>query len=200
MSDDPAAAVSTIQDVVSAVRQGAAEPEQLLMALTALRLLRGELSAWEPELIKAARANGTSWSALAPALGVASRQAAERRYLRLQPSATGEDTGEARVDAQRDRRAADRAVSTWARGNSSALRTLAGRLSTVEGLDAAGRQAVARVGEALGESDAAELLSPLADVGPHLTADHGDLAHQVQALTEHADQLRRTTIDDRRNR
>ena len=105
--------------MVTAARADTADREQLLTALTGLRLLRDELAAWEPELITAARAVGASWVALAPALGVASRQAAERRYLRLQPSHTGEKTGEARVDAERGRRAGDRAVAEWARRNSA---------------------------------------------------------------------------------
>ncbi len=55
----------------------------MLDGLALLRQIRTELAAWEPELITAARRAGASWTQLAPALGVASRQAAERRYLRL---------------------------------------------------------------------------------------------------------------------
>ncbi|WP_130445308.1 hypothetical protein [Kribbella rubisoli] len=47
--------------------------------------MREWLAAWEPLLIGAAREQGVSWAELAPALGVASRQAAERRHLRLNP-------------------------------------------------------------------------------------------------------------------
>src|SRR4051794_10581403 len=126
---DPADAVRRIHDVVTAARSGTASQDRLLAALTELRLLREELAGWEPELITAARGAGASWVALAPALGVASRQAAERRYLRLQPSDTGERTGEARVDAERDRRAGDRAVADWARRNSAILRQLPRRVS-----------------------------------------------------------------------
>ena len=43
-------------------------------------------AAWEPMLIGAARDRGVSWAAIAPVLGVASRQAAERRHLRLNPT------------------------------------------------------------------------------------------------------------------
>src|SRR5437763_16030294 len=60
-----------------------------LAALTLLRHLREELAEWEPRLIAAAREHGASWIQLAPALGVASRQAAERRYLRPRPDRTG---------------------------------------------------------------------------------------------------------------
>src|SRR3954454_8557222 len=130
---DPAGALGRVQDAVAAARAGVADQDQLLTALAGLRLLREELAGWEPELITAARAAGASWVALAPALGVASRQAAERRYLRLQPSHTGERTGEARVDAERDRRAGDRAVAGWARENSATLRELAGQVSAATG-------------------------------------------------------------------
>src|SRR4051812_4020457 len=57
-----------------------------LTALTALRHLRDHLDGWEPQLVAAARADGASWAELAPAMGVASRQAAERRYLRIRRS------------------------------------------------------------------------------------------------------------------
>ncbi|MEC3982011.1 HSP18 transcriptional regulator [Amycolatopsis sp. H20-H5] len=96
---DPLSAVRCVQASVLAARDGTCDEGGLLAALSALRSLREERSGWEPELITAARAAGVSWTALVPALGVASRQAAERRYLRLQPSRTGETTGEARLDA-----------------------------------------------------------------------------------------------------
>lgn len=195
--EDPVGAVREIHDVVAAARSGQVDQQKLLTALTALRLLRDELSAWEPELITAARAGGASWVALAPALGVASRQAAERRYLRLQPSGTGEKTGEARVDAARDRRAGDRAVADWARRNSATLRSLAGQVSALDGL--AG-QTAAELGAALGDDDPATLLSPLVAARPHLTGDHAGLAEQVTEITRQTDELRRAAADQRRTR
>ena len=68
----------------------------VLAALSQLRVVQDQLAAWEPLLIGAARDRGASWAAIAPALGVASRQAAERRYLRLNPHATDPEgmTGE----------------------------------------------------------------------------------------------------------
>src|SRR4051812_28910575 len=134
---DPFREVQRVQKVVSAARDGDASAEEVLAALSALRAVREQLGGWEPELIAAARAGGASWAELAPALGVASRQAAERRFLRLAPSVTGEATGEARVDAARGRRAGDRAVADWARRNSAVLRRLAGQVSALDGLDAA---------------------------------------------------------------
>jgi len=194
---DPAGALRRLQEVVAAARAGSADQDQLLTALSGLRLLREELAGWEPELITAARAAGASWVALAPALGVASRQAAERRYLRLQPSHTGEKTGEARVDAERDRRAGDRAVADWARRNSAILRQLAGRVSTLDGLGPAAQESADRIGAALGDDDPARLLPPLAAAQPHLT---GALAEQLGEISAHTDRLRRDAAGNRRSR
>ena len=194
---DPAGALRRLQEVVAAARAGSADQDQLLTALSGLRLLREELAGWEPELITAARAAGASWVALAPALGVASRQAAERRYLRLQPSHTGEKTGEARVDAERDRRAGDRAVADGARRNSAILRQLAGRVSTLDGLGPAAQESADRIGAALGDDDPARLLPPLAAAQPHLT---GALAEQLGEISAHTDRLRRDAAGNRRSR
>ncbi|GAB3721622.1 DUF3156 family protein [Amycolatopsis oliviviridis] len=187
-----------LYEVVMAARSSAVEPVTLLAALESLRVLRGELASWEPELIEAARAEGVSWALLAPALGVASRQAAERRFLRLRPSDGGERTGEARVDAERDRRAGDRAVAEWARRNSAMLRGLAGQAGAVEGLSAEGRRSADKLNTALGENDVADLLTPLADLRDHLTADHLHLADRLGAISEHAGQVRQDAVDNRR--
>jgi hypothetical protein len=197
---DPARVVQGVHEVVTAVRGGDVSPDGVLAALAALRSVRDQLGAWEPELIAAARAGGTSWAALAPALGVASRQAAERRFLRLRPSATGETTGEARVDAERDRRAGDRAVADWARRNSAVLRQLAGQVSALDGLDAAARRSADRLGVALGDDDVTSLLPPLAAVRAHLARDHAGLADRLGAITEQTDQLRREAAGNRRDR
>ncbi|MFK0247171.1 HSP18 transcriptional regulator [Amycolatopsis azurea] len=189
---------SALYEVVAAARSRAVEPETLLTALESLRVLREEFATWEPELIEAARAQGVSWALLAPALGVASRQAAERRFLRLRPTDGGERTGEARVDAERDRRAGDRAVAEWARSNSTMLRRLAGQAGAVEGLDAEGRKSADKLNTALGENDVADLLTPLADMRDHLTADHLHLADRLGAVSEHAGQVRQDALDSRR--
>lgn len=47
-----------------------------------LREVREELAGWESGLIETARGEGASWADLAGPLGVASLQAAERRYPR----------------------------------------------------------------------------------------------------------------------
>ncbi len=165
---------------------------EVLAAIEVLRHLRDELTAWEPELITAARARGASWVELAPALGVASRQAAERRYLRLRPSASGEATGEGRVRAERDKRAGERAVALWARANSASLRELAGQVSAASGMPADGQD---QVRDALADNDPTALLTPLADAQPHLGDDHATLAARIETVTEHAEQLRRSARD-----
>lgn len=200
LETDPADAARRIHEVLTAARAGTADQQELLTALDALRRLRDELAGWEPELITAARATGASWVALAPALGVASRQAAERRYLRLQPSDTGEKTGEARVDAQRDRRAGDRAVADWARRNSAILRRLAGRVSGLEGLGPAAQESADRLGAALGDDDPATLLPPLAAARPHLADDHAGLADELGEISDETDRLRRDAAGNRRTR
>jgi hypothetical protein len=200
MDVDPAQRVRDVHDVVLAARRGDVEPDQVLAALTALRSAREQLGEWEPELIAMARTSGISWGALAPALGVASRQAAERRFLRLQPSATGERTGEARVDAERDRRAGDRAVADWARRNSAVLRQLAGQVSALDGLDAPARDTADRVGAALGDNDVATLLPHLAALRGQLSPEHAGLSARLDALSDQAEQLRQEAVGNRRAR
>ncbi|RSN65206.1 HSP18 transcriptional regulator [Amycolatopsis sp. WAC 04182] len=200
MDEDPAQTVRTVRDVVAEARSGVSEPERLLAALVALKAVREQLSAWEPELIAAARAGGTSWTALAPALGVASRQAAERRFLRLRPSDGGESTGEARVDAERDRRAGDRAVAEWARRNSAILRQLAGQAGALDGLNAKARESADRLSAVLGEDDVTGLLAPLADLRAHLPREHTGFAERLGEIGMHTEQVRRSAVDDRRDR
>ena len=164
----------------------------VLTALAALRAVQDQLAAWEPLLIGAARDRGASWAAIAPALGVASRQAAERRYLRLNPHATDREgmTGEQRVQAARGRRAGDRAVIQWARDNAARLRRLAAQITALDGLDTATQKSVDRVLHALGDNDTATLLGPLAEAGAQLEDTHPKLAGQVADINETTDQLR----------
>lgn len=178
-----ARALALVNAVLDDVRSGTSA--NVLDALEVLRHLREEIAAWEPELISAARAQGVSWVELAPALGVASRQAAERRYLRLRPSASGESTGEARVRAERGKRAADRAVATWARENSASLRQLAGQVSA-----AAADEAAREVRQALAADDPAALLTPLAGARAHLGEGNPGLAEEIQSVTTEAERLR----------
>ncbi len=124
---DPAPRPPTTPDA----RQG---PEQALAALLLLRELRTELAGWEAGLVETAREAGATWADLAHPMGVASRQAAENRYLRLKPATgrgggTRSATGAERVKAVRDRRAADRTVTAWARDHAAELRVLAAQLT-----------------------------------------------------------------------
>ncbi|QKV97031.1 type III effector protein [Streptomyces sp. NA02950] len=171
--------------------------EQALAALLLLRKLRDQLAGWEPWLIETAREAGASWAELAHPLGVASRQAAERRYLRVRPGAPGA-TGEQRVQATRDRRAADRTVTSWARGNAADLRQLAGQITALTDLPAEARGHITRLADALAHDDAAQLIAPLTEAHQHLRSRHTDLAARVDTMTRHTDQLRQHSSDQRR--
>ncbi|KNB54042.1 hypothetical protein [Streptomyces caatingaensis] len=182
------AALAAIKEALHAGRQhdDGAGSAQALAALSLLRQLRDQLAGWETGLIETAREAGASWADLAHPLGVASRQAAERRYLRLRPGAPG-TTGEQRVRATRDRRAAERAVTAWARDNAADLRRLAGQLSALADLPPDTRAALVR---ALGHDNATILIEPLADARPHLSGHHSELAGRIDAVTGHTDRLR----------
>lgn len=171
-------------------------PHSTLAALLMLREIREELAGWESGLIETARGHGTSWADLAGPLGVASRQAAERRYLRLRPGAAG-TTGDERVQATRDTRAADRTVTTWARDNAADLRRLAGQITALTNLPADFENAVGNVNLALGNDDAASLVGPLTDTRPHLRPEDAELAERIDALVRHTDQLRQDTHNQR---
>ncbi|PBC80245.1 MULTISPECIES: type III effector protein [unclassified Streptomyces] len=175
----------------------AAAPQQALASLMLLREVREQLAVWETGLIEAAREAGASWADLAPPLGVASRQAAERRYLRLRPDPAN-TTGEARVKATRDRRAANRTVAAWARDNAADLRQLAGQITALAHLPAHAHAPVEHLSQALADNDAANLLAPLAAAAPHLQHHHPDLATRIETLTRHAEQLRHQSDHQRR--
>ncbi|MFD8794677.1 HSP18 transcriptional regulator, partial [Streptomyces vinaceus] len=129
-------------------------------------------------------------------LGVASRQAAERRYLRLRPGRAG-STGEERVQATRGMRAADRSVNAWARDNAADLRRLAGQVTALTGLPAGAQSTVEDLNQALGDNDAARLVQPLSDTRAHLRAEDSELADRIDALTRHTDKLRQDAHDQR---
>ncbi|HEY8980635.1 MAG TPA: type III effector protein, partial [Streptomyces sp.] len=89
-----AAALDAIDAALRAARHQppdapAPGPEQALASLLLLRRVREQLAGWETGLIETARDAGASWADLAHPLGVASRQAAERRYLRGRPGPAG---------------------------------------------------------------------------------------------------------------
>ncbi len=186
----------TLADAVAAVTAAArgGTPDEILDALTRLRWAQAELESVEHQLITAARAAGVSWQALAPALGVASRQAAERRYLRLTPAAGAHDdsTQDDRVRAERDRRAAHRAVTRWANDHTADLRRLAGQVTALTDLGDAAADDLGRLHDALAGPDAGALPALLADTHRHL-GDHPDLAGQIDSVVSRADQVRRRT-------
>jgi hypothetical protein len=190
---EPPALVSAVAAVTDVAGAGT-DAERLVDALTVLRWAQLELAALEPKLIAAARAAGASWQSLAPALGVASRQAAERRYLRLVP-ATAEQEGstrDGRVRAERDRRAGHRAVAQWANDNTADLRRLAGQVTALTDLGESAAADIGRLHRALANPDASALPGLLAGARHHLVA-HPDLAGQIGAVTAHTDQVRRQT-------
>ncbi|MGW0230937.1 hypothetical protein ACWDWO_21720 [Actinopolymorpha singaporensis] len=160
--------------------------QAILDALGTLRRLREQLATWEPALIEAARAQGLTWTEIAPALGLASRQAAERRFLRLNPQAGDQaaTTREQRVQTTRDRRSGDRAVAAWARANAAQLRELAGQISALPVRDQGGRATREAIHTALGHDDAAALLAPLRATEPALRRKHRALAERVSSLGE----------------
>ncbi|MDX3504065.1 HSP18 transcriptional regulator [Streptomyces sp. ATCC51928] len=174
------------------------ERAQALASLQLLREVREQLAGWETGLIETARAAGASWADLADPLGVASRQAAERRYLRLRPGSAG-STGEQRVQATRDRRAGDRSITTWARENAADLRSLAGQITALADLPSSADGSLDRLRQALGTDDAAALVTPLGALHPHLAPGHRQLADRVDSLTRHAGRLREDTANRRRS-
>ncbi|MEU6222518.1 type III effector protein [Streptomyces sp. NPDC047042] len=173
--------------------------EQALAALLLLREVRDQLAEWEPGLIEEAREAGASWADLAHPLGVSSRQAAERRYLRVRPGTPG-STGEQRVRDTRDRRAAARTVTTWARANAADLRQLAGQITALTDLPAAARTPLAELTAALADNDTAALVAPLTVTGTYLASAHPDLAARVDDITRHTTRLRDNSDNERQNR
>jgi hypothetical protein len=79
--------------ITAALRREPPDRVELLAALATVPRLRADLDAAERLLIDTARATGASWAAIAGALGLGSRQAAEQRWLRLAalPAQAGRD-------------------------------------------------------------------------------------------------------------
>jgi hypothetical protein len=78
------------------------DASEILAALAGLRDQRAELDLAERGLISSARAAGVGWAQIASALGLASRQAAEQRLLRLSAGST-RDPVQARASRARQR-------------------------------------------------------------------------------------------------
>ncbi|MER6274246.1 type III effector protein [Streptomyces sp900105755] len=192
-----AAALAAIDDALRDAQHESPDaagpgPEQALASLLLLRQVREQLAGWETGLIETARDAGASWADLAGPLGVASRQAAERRYLRGRPGPAG-TTGEQRVQATRERRAAERTTANWARRNAADLRRIAGQITALAHLAPEARPAQAALHAALGATDAAELIAPLTGMRPYLDARHTGLVESLDALE---DRRTATATDD----
>jgi hypothetical protein len=99
-------------------------------------------------------------------------------------------TRDARVQAERDRRAAHRAAAQWANDNTADLRRLAGQITALTDLNEAATAALARLHQALGNPDATALPALLAATHHHLP-HHPDLAAQIDTVTAHTDQILR---------
>ncbi|RPE38528.1 hypothetical protein EDD90_1427 [Streptomyces sp. Ag109_O5-1] len=185
-----AAALHAIDDALHAARHQAPDAaethdvgqEQALASLLLLRQVREQLAGWETGLIETARHAGASWADLAQPLGVASRQAAERRYLRNRPGPAG-TTGEQRVQATRERRAAERTTATWARRNAADLRRIAGQITALTDLPTAARLPLSQLHAALAHDDPAELIRPLHATRPHLATTYPHLVARLDTLT-----------------
>jgi hypothetical protein len=196
--DRPPAVERAVTGVLAVARDPEADASALLDALVLLRWAQTELAAVEPALITAARTAGVSWQELAPALGVASRQAAERRYLRLAPASADQPDGtrDDRVRAERDRRAGQRAVDQWANDNTADLRRLAGQVTALTDLGDGAEPDVARLHRALADADASALPELLAGAHRHLDA-HPGLAGDIDTVRDNTDRVRRQTQQQR---
>ncbi|MFI9062048.1 HSP18 transcriptional regulator [Streptomyces sp. NPDC053429] len=172
-------------------------PHPALASLLLLRQVREQLAGWETGLIETAREAGASWADLAGPLGVASRQAAERRYLRQRPGEAGV-TGEQRVQAVRDRRAAERTVTAWARDNAAGLRRLAGQVTALTDLPPGAERQLGELNQALARDDASHLVRPLTETRRHLRAEHSELAERIDEMTRHTHRLRQDSDTQRR--
>ena len=148
---------------------------ELLAALLVQRALRDKLQIDEPRLIAAARRRNITWSRLAPALEVGSRQSAERRYLQLRQdidSLVGHPLTQGdRVEAARTQRNR-RAEQHWALQHDAEIIAMARRLAALADLQqradscskvTRANQVAAIHAHRNGESDPAPLRTPWPD-------------------------------------
>ncbi|WP_105973665.1 hypothetical protein [Streptomyces geranii] len=126
--------------VLESIEFGALEDlseTKILAALLVQRALRDKLHIDEPRLIAAARRKNITWSRLASAMEVGSRQSAERRYLQLRQDIDGivghSLTQSDRVEAARTQR--DRKTEQhWAADHAHEIIEVARRLAALPDL------------------------------------------------------------------
>ena len=102
--------------------------------------------------------------------------------MRGRPGPAG-TTGEERVTATRQARAAERTTATWARSNAADLRRLAGQITALTDLPPAAHRPLGELHAALAHDDPADLIAPLAATRPHLAAAHPGLAARLDTLS-----------------
>ncbi|MFJ8848377.1 hypothetical protein ACIRFF_36450 [Streptomyces cyaneofuscatus] len=120
--------------------EGHLQPEasetDVLAALLVLGTLRDKLLDDELMLITLARSYRVTWTRIADALGMKSRQSAERRHLQLSKSSADDTrpcTQNERVEQARERRRR-RAERDWALANAGLIRTTALALTAIPDL------------------------------------------------------------------
>jgi hypothetical protein len=90
------------EEALAALAAADVDADRLLTALRLVGGLRSHLDDLERQLIEAARDRDASWSRIADCLGLATRQAAEQRWLRLSGQST-RDPMPVRTERQRQR-------------------------------------------------------------------------------------------------
>ena len=106
-------------------------------------------------------------------------------------------TREQRVEAERDRRASQRAITAWAQANGADLRQLAGQVTALTDLAPDAQASLDRLHQALGGSDPAALLPLLADTHEHLPPRHAALADRISTVNHQTDRIRTRTQQQR---
>lgn len=121
------AALQELATVFAAATAESLPGDSALEVLPSIVGLREQLDRCELMLIESARASGASWTRVAQALGLGSRQAAEQRFLRLSGQST-RDTDTART-ARRGQRSVDAVYGIGIAGLRSAVRRALARIA-----------------------------------------------------------------------
>ncbi len=126
--------------IAAALERVPSDLDDLLAALSTVPERRAELDDVERTLIDAARDSGASWTQIAAALGLRSRQAAEQRRLRLGAPGSRRDPAAARERRQRQR-VGDAAAGEQIVALRAAVRDLAAGIDRTPGWDDQGPRA-----------------------------------------------------------